>query len=96
MRRLVISERAEADLRAIWRYSFNNWGEAQADRYFDALEDGMRTCAAEPESGKQRDALRLGYMSLQIRKHVAFYTFGEDEVLIQRVLHCSMDPTRHV
>ncbi|QDU70178.1 hypothetical protein Pla86_53040 (plasmid) [Planctomycetes bacterium Pla86] len=28
--------------------------------------------------------------------HTAFYTFADDEVLIQRVLHGSMDPLRHV
>ena len=54
MRELVISERAEADLREIWHYSFDNWGEAQADRYLDDLDAGMRQCGAEPAGGKQR------------------------------------------
>ena len=96
MRELVISERAEADLREIWHYSFDNWGEAQADRYLDELDAGMRKRGAEPAGGKQQEAVRSGYWSSRVRKHVVFYTFSDDEVLIQRVLHGSMDPTRHV
>jgi len=82
MRELVISERAEADLREIWHYSFDNWGEAQADRYLDELDAGMRKCGAEPEGGKQREAVRSGYWSSLVRKHVVFYTFTRNHVLI--------------
>ncbi len=96
MRALVISERAEADLRAIWLYSFDNWGEAQADRYLDELDAGMRKCGVEPEGGKQQEAVRSGYWSSLVRKHVVFYTFTDQEVRIQRVLHGSMDPPRHI
>jgi toxin ParE1/3/4 len=96
MRTLVISERAEKDLREIWRWSFDKFGEAQADRYLDALDDGMRQCSETPEGGKQRDTARLGYWSKLIRKHIAFYTFTDDEVIIQRVLHGSMNPRKHV
>jgi toxin ParE1/3/4 len=32
MRALLVSRRAEADLREIWTYTFENWGEEQADR----------------------------------------------------------------
>ena len=96
MRALVISERAEADLREIWRWSYDQFGEAQADRYLDELDDGLLKCGAEPEDGKQRDTVRPGYCSRLVRRHIVFYTFTDDEVLIQRVLHGSMDPTRHV
>jgi toxin ParE1/3/4 len=96
MRRLVVSERAETDLREIWLYSFRTWGEAQADRYLGELDAGLRECGAEPERGKCRDGVRPGYWSRLIRRHVAFYTFTEDEVLVQRVLHGSMDPDLHL
>jgi toxin ParE1/3/4 len=96
MRRLVVSDRAEADLREIWSYTFKTWGEAQADRYIDQLDDGLQECRIDPERGKPRDDVRAGYWSLLIRRHVAFYTFTEAEVLIQRVLHSSMDPGLHI
>jgi toxin ParE1/3/4 len=95
MRRLVVSERAEADLREIWLYSFRTWGEAQADRYLDELDGGLQECGTDPERGKHRDDVRPGYWSRLIRRHVAFYTFTDAEVVVQRVLHASMDPDLH-
>ena len=96
MRRLVVSKRAEADLREIWLYSLRNWGAAQADRYLDELDGGLQKCRNDPERGKQRDDVRPGYWSRSIRRHVAFYTFTDVEVLVQRVLHGSMDPDLHL
>jgi len=96
MRQLVISNRAEADLREIWRWSYIRFGEIQADRYLDDLDTGMRLCGSEPKNGKQREALRAGYRSVLVGKHLVFYTFTDSSVLVQRVLHGSMDPDRHV
>lgn len=95
-RKLFISQRAEADLREIWRWTYANFGEQQADCYLDELEAGMRECAAAPESGKDRESLRQGYRSRRIRKHVVFYTWSTDQVLVQRVLHSSMDFESHL
>jgi toxin ParE1/3/4 len=96
MRVLLISARAEADLREIWRFSYERFGEAQADCYVDELEKGLRECGAEPEQGKPREDVRPGYWSRLVRKHVVFYTFSDPEILVQRVLHGSMDPTLHL
>lgn len=95
-RRLVVSKRARADLLDIWIYSIKNRGETQADRYLDELDAGLRECGAEPECGRHRDEVRPGYRSLHVRRHVAFYTVTADQVLIQRVLHASMDPDLHL
>ena len=96
MRALVISARAEGDLRKIWRWSYEQFGEAQANRYLDELGDGLHECGAEPGGGKPRSAVRPDYWSRRVRKHIVFYTFTDDQVLIQRVLHGSMDPPRHM
>lgn len=95
-RRLVVSKRARSDLIEIWLYSFENWGAAQADRYLDELDAGMRDCGAVPERGRRRDEVRPGYWSILVRRHVAFYTVTAETVLIQRVLHGSMDPDLHI
>jgi len=96
IRALLISKRAEKDLQEIWRWSCEQFGEAQADRYLDELDGGIRACGSDPEDGKQRDDVRPGYRSKLVRKHVVFYTVSGDNVLIQRVLHGSMDPPRHI
>jgi toxin ParE1/3/4 len=94
--RLLVSERAEADLLDIWLNSCENWGETQADRYLDQLAAGLHECGSDPECGRQRPELRPGYRSHRIRRHVAFYTVTADEVLVQRVLHVSMEPDLHL
>ncbi len=96
MRRLVVSERAESDLREIWLYSYKTWDDAQADRYLDELDAGLQKCSTEPERGKRRDDVRPGYWSRLVRRQVAFYTFTDDEVVVQRVLRGSMEPDLHL
>ncbi|MCF7995881.1 MAG: type II toxin-antitoxin system RelE/ParE family toxin [Chromatiaceae bacterium] len=42
---------AEADLVAVWRYSFEAWGAHQADPYLDVLNEGMAGLADNPGLG---------------------------------------------
>ncbi len=95
-RTLAKDQAAETDLVGIWVYTFNQWSEAQADRYLSALEDGIQKLVGEPEDGKQRDSLRKGYWSQRIEHHVVFYTFTDNELRIRRVLHEVMDPDIHL
>jgi toxin ParE1/3/4 len=95
-RKLVQDNAAAADLIGIWVYSFETWGEAQADRYLDALEQGSGKIAEDPTRGESRHQLRDGYWSKSIEHHVVFYTFNQAEVRIRRVLHEAMDVGRHL
>ena len=95
-RKLGKDNAAEADLIGIWVYSFETWGEAQADRYLAALENGIRQLVESPRNGKPRDELREGYWSKRVEHHVVFYTFTDAELRIRRVLHEVMDVGRHL
>lgn len=95
-RELVKDQAAEADLIGIGVYSFETWGEAQADRYLGALEHGIGKLVEDPESGTRRDELREGYWSVRLKHHVVFYTFTDAEVRIRRALHEVMDVGRHL
>ena len=95
-RALVKDNAAEADLIGIWVYSFETWGEAQADRYLTALEKGILQLVDSPRTGKSRDELREGYWSKRLEHHVVFYTFTDAELRIRRVLHEVMDVGRHL
>jgi len=95
-RKLVKDRAAESDLIGIWVYSFEQWGEAQADRYVSAMENGIRKLVSAPEAGKRRDRLHEGYWSKRIEYHVVFYTFTDNELRICRVLHEVMDPDLHL
>lgn len=95
-RKLVHDLAARADLIAIWVYSFETWGEAQAERYTTAIERGIELLAGAPENGKDRSALVQGYWSKRLEHHVVFYTFDDHELRVRRVLHGVMDPSLHL
>jgi toxin ParE1/3/4 len=96
MLKIHVSELAESDLIGIWQYSFEEWGEIQADKYLDQLDSGIRKLAHNPELGMKRDYARDGYCVLFIGSHAVYYTATPDIVHIIRVLHGSMDPDRHL
>jgi len=96
MREVVKRPRAAADLEEIWLYTYENWGEDQADRYLRRLNDRIMELAGEPERGKPQKAIRTGYYSIRIARHVVFYTFTDKFVGIERVLHSQMDMDRHL
>jgi plasmid stabilization system protein ParE len=45
----------------IWHYSFREWGEAQADKYYAEIKAGILKLQAHPHLGRSRDDLRAGY-----------------------------------
>ena len=91
-----ISARAEQDLLDIWLYTFRTWGEVQADRYLDELDQGIRLLSANPSLGSDYRQIRRGYRRFSINYHRVFYRFFNDSVEIIRVLHESMDIDTHL
>ena len=73
MRKIHLQVLAKQDLKNIWLYSFNNWGEEQADCYFDELNNAFALIAENPELGFACDYIREGYRQFYINCHVVFY-----------------------
>ena len=96
MYKLHKQARAKQNLKKIWLYTYKKWGEAQADQYFDELDNGLKTLVQNPDIGKKRASIRDGYRSLQINRHVIFYKMAASTIQIVRVLHVRMDPERHL
>jgi toxin ParE1/3/4 len=69
MPEIRIRPRAQSDLKAIWRYSFQQWGERQADLYLKQLDDGIQSLRDFPEVGEPCDDIRAGYRKLQVSRH---------------------------
>ena len=87
---------AEEDLKNIWLYSFKNWGETQADYYMQQLDAGLHRLMDNPMLGRSRDGIRLGYRSIQINRHIAYYLIQNQRIVIVRVLHERMNPSEHI
>ena len=96
MREVVIRPRAFDDLEGIWLYTYEQWANSQAAHYLGRLNALITELAETAEQGKQCDAIREGYRSIHVGRHLVFYTFNNEMVGIERVLHDQMDSARHL
>ena len=91
-----LSNKADEDLAEIYTFSYNRFGELKADAYLLALEECFYMLVEQPHLGRKIDYIRAGYLQYEHTSHSIFYMLKEDGILIQRVLHQSMDSKRHL
>lgn len=91
MRRLELTRSAQADLKAIARFTQKHWGVRQRNAYLKEVDQVLRSLAKNPLIGKACDEIREGYRKLPHGAHVIYYRQqGDDELLIVRILHATM------
>ena len=95
-KQLEFSPSSEQDLDDIWQYSVENWSIEQAERYLDLILDAAEDLASGIRNGKNADRIRKNYRVLAIESHHIYYIENEDMLVVQRVLHQSMDAGRHL
>jgi toxin ParE1/3/4 len=93
---LAYSDLAEYDLISIWLYTSDEWSFAQADTYLNQINSGIGHLIPNPMLGKDRNDLRNGYRSIQIKYHIVFYKITNSQIQIIRILHESSDIEQHV
>ncbi|MBL3601256.1 MAG: type II toxin-antitoxin system RelE/ParE family toxin [gamma proteobacterium endosymbiont of Lamellibrachia anaximandri] len=91
-----LSNKADEDLTEIYAFSYQRFGEIKADAYLLALDECFCMLAEQPLLGKKIDHIRSGYLRHERTSHSIFYIQKRDGILIQRVLHQSMDSERHL
>jgi toxin ParE1/3/4 len=96
MRRVRKQASAEHDLIDIWVYSYEQWGEDQAEKYVRDLEAAIEQISRNSELGQRCDHIREGYRALRVNRHILYYKVTPRGIQIVRVLHERMDPERHV
>lgn len=87
---------AKRDLKEIWLYTFKEYGEEQADKYYDELIRAMHRLSENPSMGIPCDFIRMGYRQYHINKHCIFFRLDTDKIQIIRVLHQRMQFKRHL
>ena len=92
MRRFDLTKSAQADLRSIAKFTQNRWGLRQRNSYLKEVDQVFRSLTKNPLMGKACDEIREGYRKLPHGAHVIYYKQpSEDEILIVRILHATMD-----
>ena len=81
-----LTEDAKEDLRFIYRYGVKEFGEAQADLYYDALFRHFEQIADNPYLYQAVDHIRKGYRRSVCGVNSIFYRVVDDTVEIVSIL----------
>lgn len=90
--RLVLSQPARKDLRDIFAYTLQQWGEMQLNVYRDRIDATLKALGLDPSVGKSRH----GYKTVHVGRHHIYYRYDATTIFIVRILHERMDATRHL
>jgi len=91
-----LRRQARRDIDGIADHTFAAWGAEQEDLYLAVLHEAFDRLAEFPDSGVAREDLAPGLRSLAVGRHVIFYLLNCDTIEIVRVLHQSIDVSRHL
>ena len=90
-----LSELADSDFSRIYDYTLSKFGESQADRYTDALDEFLEMLSKMPEMGQDYTSVenvkRIVFQSYNI-----FYRVSHNGIFVARILHQQMDTLRHL
>lgn len=93
---LVISEAAQADLKNLYQYGAQHWGQLQSVRYLERIKQQLWLLTEQPKTGKLRPELQHNLRSMPVESHTVFYQFSAEQVEIIRVLHGRQDIETHL
>ena len=87
-----LTNKAVEDLNGIWEYTFDEWSEEQADKYYELLLGFCKEIALHPEIGKNYEGISPELYGLKANRHIIFYRKIEADLIeIIRILHEQMD-----
>lgn len=92
----LLSTRAELDLEEIWLYTRSTWSLAQADKYLSDLLTAMHELGDGIRPSKRWERRGDVFRATMGRHDIYFLARGYGDILIIRVLHQAMDPSRHL
>ena len=81
-----LSRKADDDLTQIYLYSYEHFGEAQADAYTSELVACFQLLAEQPRLGRIRPGQPEDRRTFFHGAHIIAYRIATAEILIQRVL----------
>ena len=81
-----IAEDAKADLRRIYRRGVREYGETQADQYYDAFFDRFEALAEQPYLYQAVDDIRDGYRRSVCGADSIYYRVDGDTVEVMAIL----------
>lgn len=97
MVKYYLTNKAVKDLTDIWNYTFEQWSEEQADKYYHMLLENCQVIANNPNIGKNYSGITSDLLGLRANRHIIFYRkIQENQIEITRILHGRMDLKRRM
>ncbi|MDL2144201.1 type II toxin-antitoxin system RelE/ParE family toxin [Flavobacterium tructae] len=92
MAKYYLTNKAVEDLAEIWNYTFEEWSENQADKYYGQLLSSCQDVADDPGLGRKYDMVTKKLLGFKTNRHILFYRIiSNSEIEIVRILHERMD-----
>ena len=92
MAKYILTNKAVKDLSDIWNYTFDNWSEKQADKYYQMLIENCKEISERPNIGKNYEGVVNRLFGHRSGRHIIFYRIlNSSEIEITRILHEQMD-----
>ena len=86
-----LSSLAEDDIYQIAIYTITHFGIHQAEKYQRELTETLTLLSNTPQIGRECSWVKAGIRSFTFKKHTIYYLEQENNILIARVIHQSMD-----
>ena len=96
---LKISPKAASDIKQILKYTQSIWGSEQRTKYKKAIDQCLNDIRANPSPRTKSEKCIDGYCRRHLDKkyrHYVFYRVVNGDILVVRLLHDSMDSSRHL
>jgi toxin ParE1/3/4 len=86
-----LTERARADLIAIYDFTESKFGGYQAEAYYAGLIRSFGLLADFPFIGQTVDDLAAGHRRFRFQSHLIFYTSQNDCIVKRAIVHGAQD-----
>jgi len=86
-----ITPKAEAELKAIGRYTLKKWGIQQRNTYLIDFDKRFKWLSKNPHSGKHRPDIEDGYYCYLQGSHLIFYLIHDRGIYVIGLPHKAMD-----
>lgn len=91
-----LTQDAKADLIEIRRFTMQQWGAVQSQKYLSELRHTMQLLAENPSLGKPKPDVGSDVLSFPHVSHVIYYMMYEHHLVVFGVLHKRMVPNNHL
>jgi len=97
MARVILRQKAINDLNDIWNYTYEQWSENQADKYYTTIKLACDELGENSTVGKQYQEIGRNLFGLKSGKHIIFYQLiSSNEIEVIRILHKKMDLKKRI